>query len=153
MLISLLRLRLQTPRLRVPAKPGIRFGTGLQLGQPRLDWCLPRRVRTLDSVSYADVRVTHPLLTRHRPGDFHHPQEYSKWCVFPSWRFSQKNKGSPPLYLGQYLLRVEQIALHLAETYQGAQFYLGYILVYLLLEYSSAQSFIIAALRSTLSEA
>lgn len=153
MLISLLLLLLRTPRLRVPAKPGIRFGTGLRPGQPRLDWCLPRRVRTLNSTSYADIRVTRPLLSRHRPGDFHHPQEYSKRCAFPSLQFSQDNKGSPPLHLGQYLLRVEQIALHLAETYQGAQFYLGYVLVYLLLEYSSAQYFIKAALRSTLSEA
>jgi len=62
---------------------------------------------------------------------------YKIWEWAPTWSastglvFASENiqqvtftipKSTPN---GQYLIRVEQIALHLAETYQGAQFYLA----------------------------
>jgi hypothetical protein len=44
-------------------------------------------------------------------------------CLSDIWQFNFTIPKSTPS--GQYLVRGEQIALHLAETYQGAQFYLG----------------------------
>ncbi|KIP07010.1 glycoside hydrolase family 61 protein [Phlebiopsis gigantea 11061_1 CR5-6] len=46
--------------------------------------------------------------------------------IFDSENINQVNFTIPKnLPSGQYLIRLEQIALHVAETYQGAQFYIG----------------------------
>ncbi|KAI0318607.1 glycosyl hydrolase family 61-domain-containing protein [Amylostereum chailletii] len=50
----------------------------------------------------------------------------STGLVFDSENIQSVNFSIPAsLPSGQYLLRVEQIALHVAEAYQGAQFYIG----------------------------